>query len=87
MAGVAGEDELVVVALGGQHLGHVLVGQHPVVHVVAHDVGVEQVAVADVHPDAERLRRAVRDQRSWNSQAPPGVSGLHGHCWFTYVPE
>src|SRR4051812_1536891 len=26
---VAGEDELVVVALGGQGLGHVLVGKHP----------------------------------------------------------
>jgi hypothetical protein len=23
----------------------------------------------------------------WYSQAPPGVSGLNGHCWFTSVPE
>ncbi|MND09609.1 hypothetical protein D3C83_330730 [compost metagenome] len=23
----------------------------------------------------------------WYSQAPPGVSAFHGHCWFTYVPE
>ena len=35
---------------------------HPVVHVVAHHVGIEQIAVADLHPDANRLRRAVRDE-------------------------
>src|SRR5262245_37555017 len=23
----------------------------------------------------------------WYSQAPPGVSGLYGHCWLTNVPE
>jgi hypothetical protein len=39
------------------------VGEDPVVHVVAHDVGVEEVAVADVHPDAEGLSsRAVGDE-------------------------
>src|SRR5580704_18722619 len=34
MSGVAGEDELIVIALGGQHFGHVLVGEDPVVIIV-----------------------------------------------------
>jgi hypothetical protein len=60
--GVAGEDELVGVALGGQGRGHAFVRDDPVVHLVAHDVGVEQVAIAHFHPDAQRLRRAVGDE-------------------------
>ena len=88
MAGVPGEDELVVVVLCGEGFGHVFVGDDPVVHVVAHDVGVEEVAVADFHPDADRLARACCGMRcSWNSQAPCGVSGSEGHCWLTKVPE
>jgi hypothetical protein len=34
MAGVAGEDELVVIALSGKHAGHVFIGVYPVVHTV-----------------------------------------------------
>ena len=64
MAGVAGKDKLVVIALRGQHLGHLLIGNHPVMHVVAHDVRIEKVAVADLHPDANRLGWAIRDELS-----------------------
>ena len=35
--------------------GHALVGDHPVVHVVAHDVRIVEIPVADVHPHADRL--------------------------------
>ena len=38
VSGVAGEDELIVVAPGGEDAGHVFVGDDPVVHVVAESV-------------------------------------------------
>ena len=57
-SGVAGEDELIVVLLGREDLGHVLVGEDPIVHVVAQGVHVEVVAVADFHPDAQGLGRS-----------------------------
>ena len=60
VAGVLGEDELVGVVLGGQDAGHGFVGDDPVVHVVAHGVGVVEVAVADFQPEAEGLARGVR---------------------------
>ena len=62
MDGVASEDELVVIALGGQYLGHALVGYDPVVHVVAHDVGIEEILVADFHPDVGSACAGSRDE-------------------------
>src|SRR6267378_4508587 len=50
------KDKLVRIPLGGQSLDHALIGQDPVVIVVA---GNENVSIADVHPDAQRLLRAV----------------------------
>jgi len=50
--GVARKDKLIVIALGGEDSGHVLVCQDPIVHVVAHHIGTEIVPVADFHPDA-----------------------------------
>ena len=60
MAGVAGEDKLVVITFPGKHASHVFVGLHPVVHAVAHVV---VVVVANFQPEAQRLDRAVRNQR------------------------
>ena len=62
VAGVAGEDELVGVVFGGEGLGHVFVGYYPVVQVVAHVVGVVEVAVAYFHPETEGLAGRVRDE-------------------------
>src|SRR5262249_37484373 len=45
VAGVSAEEILVLIALALQHLGHAVVGLDPVVHAIAQDVGVEQVAV------------------------------------------
>ena len=61
VASVADEDELVVVALIGEDFGHSLVGDHPIMHVVAHNIWVEEVAVAYLHPDSQWLGRSV-----WN---------------------
>src|ERR1035441_7912559 len=75
VSGVAGEDELVVIALGGENLGHILIGDDPVMHVIAQGVHVEVVAVADLHPDAQGLGGAVGDEVGMklpNSTAPPG---------------
>src|SRR5262249_9106098 len=47
--GVFRKDKLVRIALGSQRLGHVLIGENPVVVVIAGD---EIVSVADMHPDA-----------------------------------
>src|SRR3954454_6839053 len=59
---VAREGELVVIALCCKGLGHRLVGHHPIVHVVSHDVRIEQIAVAHFHPDPNGFSRRVRDQ-------------------------
>jgi hypothetical protein len=42
--------------------GEVFVGKDPVVHVVAHDVGVEEIKVTDLHPDADGLGARVGDE-------------------------
>ena len=62
VAGVAGEDELVVIALGGEDAGHVFVGHDPVVHVVVHEVGEVEVAVTDFHPEADGFDGRVRNE-------------------------
>src|SRR5579871_6708980 len=62
MTGVPGKNELVMVVLGAQSAGEILVGKHPVVHPIAHDVGVEQIKVANLHPDADGLGGRVGDE-------------------------
>ena len=62
MKSVACKYELVMVALCGEYPGHVLVGENPVVHAIPHDVGIEKVAIANFHPEADGLPRTVRDQ-------------------------
>ena len=62
MTGILGEDELVVVVLCGEGAGEVFVGKDPVVHVVANDVGVEEIKVTDLHPDADGLGGRVGDE-------------------------
>src|SRR3954454_12572060 len=47
MAGVPGENELIAVVLCGEGAGEVLVGKDPFVHVVAHDVWIEEIKVAN----------------------------------------
>ena len=73
-----------MVALGGEYFGHVLVGDDPVVHVVAHDVRIEKVAVADFHPDAQRLGGLFGNQVLVKlPRAVRRLAGCSGHCWFT----
>src|SRR3954454_17368954 len=60
MPGVASENELVVIALCSKHSGHIFVGENPIMHAVAHDIWIEQIAVANFHPDSDRLGRGVR---------------------------
>ena len=46
MAGTATEQILILIAFGLEHFGHLVVRFDPVVHAVAHDVGVEQIPIA-----------------------------------------
>ena len=73
VAGVFGEEELVGVVLGGQDSGHGFVGGYPVVHVVAHGVGVVEVAVSYFEPEAEGLAGGVGDERG--VEAPGALRG------------
>ena len=84
VAGVAGEDELVVVAAGGEDAGHVFVGEDPVVHVVAHGVGIEEVAVAYFHPEADGLAGGVGDEGA--VELPCSAGGV-GVGWPLLVDE
>src|SRR6266849_2773048 len=62
MPGIAGKHELVVITFRSQNLGHVLAGHDPVVHVVAHDIWIQEISVSDLHPDSNRLDRTIRDE-------------------------
>ena len=55
VSGVARKYELIVISLGGERLRHVLVGQNPIVHSVAHHIGIEKIAIAHLHPDPYRF--------------------------------
>src|SRR5215467_9975545 len=55
------EYKLVVISLVCENLRGALVCQNPIMHVVAHYVGIEKIFVADFHPNANRLRRTPGD--------------------------
>ena len=57
VAGVASKKELVVVALSGEDPRHVFIGENPIVEMVAHDVGIKEIAVSDFKPQPQWLAR------------------------------
>ena len=63
MTGVQREDVLVLIALFLEHRGHTVIGDDPVVHVVAHDIWIKEILVGDLHPDADGLGFGARNQR------------------------
>ena len=69
--GVFRKNKLVRIALGSQRFSHVLIGENPVVIVVAR---VEIVPVADMHPDAKWLLRTVGNKGFM--EVPRAVRGL-----------
>src|SRR5580698_6596890 len=75
VAGVDGENILVVIALCGEDFGHLLVGEDPVVHVVAHGIGVVEVLVADFHPDANGFGRRVGNEVLVELPCAVGIGG------------
>jgi len=60
--GVTGKNKLVMIAPGSERFRHVFIGGDPIVHIVAHDIRIEKVSVANFHPDSQRLRRTLGDQ-------------------------
>ena len=80
--------KLVVIPLRCQHLRHALVGLDPVVHVVAHHVGI--VEIVDRQPPSRSGSASAGSPESGARGTPrlhADVLGSYGHCWFTYVPE
>src|SRR5262249_4013514 len=63
-------------ALVLQHLGHAVIGFHPVVHAVAHHVGVEQVLVADGDEQPDGFPGAVGNERLVKSPGAVGHLGI-----------
>src|SRR5882724_3808986 len=53
MAGSLGEHVLILITLVLQRRGHPVIGNNPVVHVIAKDVWIQQIPVAHLHPDAD----------------------------------
>src|SRR5438477_8610749 len=51
MAGIAGKHKLIAIPFGGESSCHVLAGNDPVVHAVAHDIWIEKISISDFHPD------------------------------------
>ena len=80
MKSVACKYELVMVALCGEYPGHVLVGENPVVHAIPHAVGIEKVAIANFHPEADGLPRTVRDQVFVKFPRAMRSFQIVGHC-------
>ncbi len=78
--GVQRVNELVRVTFLRQDLGHSLVGEDPIVHVVAHRVGIKEILIADVKPDPQRLNGRVGDQSLVELPSSVRVSGFDGHC-------
>src|SRR5580658_10189689 len=62
MPGIAGENKLIMIALVRKNLGHVLVGYDPIMHVIAHDIRIEKILVADFHPNADGFGGTVRNE-------------------------
>ena len=44
-----------MIALGGEHFGHVFIGDDPIVHIVAYDIRIEKVPVAHLQPNSKWL--------------------------------
>src|ERR1700731_224043 len=59
---IPGKHKLVVVPFGAENLRNVPAGHDPVVHVVAHDIWIEEIPVSNPQPDSNRLDRAIRDE-------------------------
>ena len=55
MTRVQCEHVLIVVLPALQRRGHAVIGGNPVMHVIAHDIRVQQVPIPHLHPDANRL--------------------------------
>ena len=55
MPGIAGKRQTDSDTLVGQLLllGHVLIGENPIVHIVTQGIHIEIVPVADFHPDSQ----------------------------------
>ena len=74
VTGILTEKILVIITLGFENLGHAVVGFHPVMHAIAHDVWVEKVIIPHRKKEPDRFLRRVWDQFVMKvpSPAPPG---------------
>ena len=78
VAGIKTIQILIVIAFRLQDSSHAVVRLHPIVHAIAHDIGIEIIAVADGHPDAERLDRTFRNELIVEPPCAIGILRIEG---------
>jgi hypothetical protein len=76
MAGVEGEHVLILIALILERRGHTVIGNDPIVHVVAHDVWIEEIAIAHLHPYSNGLGCCAPNERRVIIPRAPRIAGI-----------
>ena len=74
VAGITTKQVLILITFSLQHLGHLVIRFHPVVHAVTHDVWIKVISIANGDKQANRLLGTARDDRLMKS---PGPVGMH----------
>src|SRR5437879_5201944 len=51
-----------MITLNSKDVSHLFVCENPIMHVVAHHAGIQEIAVTNFHPNSYRLGRAVQHE-------------------------
>ena len=84
VTGIAAKQVLILITFGLEYLGHLVIRFHPVVHVVTHNVWVEQVIITNGNKQADRLLRTLGNDRFVKA---PGAIRILGIKWPRLVHE
>ena len=76
VTGILAKKILVIITLGFENLGHAVVGFHPVMHAVAHDVWVKRIIIAHRKKETDGFLRSVWDQ--FVVKVPSPARGFRG---------
>src|ERR1039457_2927510 len=62
MPSITGKNKLVMIALCGKYLCHVFISNHPIMHIVEHDIRIKKIPVTYFHPNAYWLNGTIQDE-------------------------